>query len=148
MQTKIAPVALALSLALIFFGIADSQAQTQTPGARKQATLSATHLPANYRQLIAAYISARDNHVVRDAKITKPYERWGGLLRGGTFTAVCVAVFRDNPFGIVVRDNWVVSYEGGEIKPIAMGMESCSDLSPFPELMKAISARRPGGATR
>lgn len=146
MQTKMAPVALALSLALFFPGVADSQAQTA--GAPKQATPSATQLPASYRQLIAAYISARDNHVVRDAKITKPYERWGGLLRGGTFTAVCVAVFRDNPFGIVVRDNWVVSFEGGEIKPIAIGMESCSDLSPFPELMKAISARRPGGATR
>jgi hypothetical protein len=143
-----APVALALSLALVLLGIADSRAQTQTVGAPKQAAPSATHLPANYRQLIAAYISARDNHVVRDAKITKPYERWGGLLKGGTFTAVCVAVFRDNPFGIVVRDNWVVSYEGGEIKPIAMGMESCSDLSPFPELMKAISARQPSRPTR
>jgi hypothetical protein len=148
MQTRMAPIALALTLTLFFLGIVDSRAQAQTAGTPKQATPSATHLPANYRQLIAAYISARDNHVVRDAKITKPYARWGGLLRGGTFTAVCVAVFRDNPFGIVVRDNWIVSYEGGEIKPIAMGMESCSDLSPFPELMKAISARQPSRATR
>jgi hypothetical protein len=32
-------------------------------------------------------MSADDRDVMRDAKITKSYERWGGLLRGGTFTA-------------------------------------------------------------
>jgi hypothetical protein len=147
MRTSMAPVALVLS-ALLLVGITDCWAQSQTTVASKPTTPSAPPLPANYRQLVAAYISARNRYVVRDAKITKPYERWGGLLRGGTFTAVCVAVFRDNPFGIVVRDNWVVSYEGGEIKPIALGMESCSDLSPFPELLKAISARSPASVTR
>jgi hypothetical protein len=133
-------------LALLLLGTAPAEAQGQTGSPPKQASPSATPLPANYRQVIAAYIASRDHHVVRDAKITKPYERWGGLFKGGTFTAVCVAVFRDNPFGIVVRDNWVVSYQGGEIKPIAMGMESCSDLSPFPELIKAIAARRAGAS--
>ncbi|MBR1230494.1 hypothetical protein [Bradyrhizobium sp. AUGA SZCCT0182] len=147
MRTIVAP-ALALSLAILLLGVAAAEAQNLTAGAPKQAPSSATPLPANYRQLIAAYIGARNYYVVRDAKITKPYERWGGLIRGGTFTAVCVAVFRDNSFGIVVRDNWIVSYQGGEIKPIAMGMESCSDLSPFPELMKAIAARRARGGTR
>ena len=145
MRTSTAPVALALSFALLARGITDARAQNQTTAAPKPTTPSATPLPANYRQLVAAYIGARNRYVVRDAKITKPYERWGGLLRGGTFTAVCVAVFRDNPFGIVVRDNWVVKYEDKEIKPVALGMESCSDLSPFPELLKAIAARRPRG---
>jgi hypothetical protein len=148
MRTTTAPVALALSVAFLSFGIADSRAQSQTAGTQKQTTPTAAALPADYRQLIAAYISTDDRYVVRDAKITKPYERWGGLLSGGTFTAVYVAVFRDNPFGIIVRDNWVVKYEDGQIKPVAKGTESCSDLSPFPELMKAISARRTGVGRR
>jgi hypothetical protein len=91
--------------------------------------------------LIAAYLSADDRYLVHDHK---PYARWGGLFRGGTFTAVCVAVVRDNPFGIIVRDNWAFKYDNGQIKPVEKGTESCSDLSPFPDLMKAISARRGG----
>jgi hypothetical protein len=98
--------------------------------------------------LIATYVSADDRYVVRDAKITKPYERWGGLLKGGTVTVVCVAVFRDNPLGIVVRDNWVFDFENGQIRPTTLGMDHCSDLSPFPELLKAIAARRPGSGKR
>ncbi|MDB5578473.1 MAG: hypothetical protein JWR80_3649 [Bradyrhizobium sp.] len=74
--------------------------------------------------------------MVRDAKISQRYERYGGLFRGGTFTAICVAIFRDNPFGIVVRDNRVVRFEQGQVNQVAMGMESCSDLSPFPELTR------------
>jgi hypothetical protein len=149
MRITMAHAALALSLAFLFVAITNASAQNQTVGAPKQQTTPvATTVPANYRQLIAAYIGARDDHVVRDAKITTPYERWGGLLQGGTVRVVCVTVFRDNPFGIVVRDNWVFSFEGGAIKPTTLGMDSCSDLSPFPELMKVVSAQRTGGWTR
>ena len=148
MRTTRAPAALALSLAVLFLGTAGSLAQNQMAGAPQRTTQSAVLPPANYRQLIAAYVSADNRYTVRDAKITKPYERWGGLLKGGTVTVICVAVFRDNPLGIVVRDNWVFRFEGGEIKPTALGMDQCSDLAPFPELMTAIAARRPGGGTR
>ncbi len=48
--------------------------------------------------------------------------------------AVCVAIFRDNPFGMVVRDNWVMTIENGQVKQIGMGLETCSDLAPFTEL--------------
>jgi hypothetical protein len=138
MRTTTALVALCVSLTTLL-GARDVLAQNGKAGAPKQSAWPAAALPANYRQLIAEYIRTRNRYVVRDAKISKPYERWGGLLRGGTFTAVCIAVFRDNPFGIVVRDNWVVRFEDRQIKPVAMGMESCSDLSPFPELIKALA---------
>lgn len=95
---------------------------------------TAARLPTNYRQLIAQYIRARNQYIIRDAKITAPYERFGGILRGGTISAVCVAIFRDNPFGILVRDNHVFMFEKGNLMPIGLGMESCSDLSPFIEL--------------
>ena len=95
---------------------------------------AAARPPANYRQLIAQYILARNRYIIRDAKITAPYERFGGIFKGGTIPAVCVAIFRDNPFGIVVRDNHVFTFKKGNLEPIGMGMESCSDLSPFIEL--------------
>ncbi len=152
MRTTKAPVALglsfALSLALLLLGTAHSRAQNQPAGATARMTPPAELPPANYRQLIAAYVSTDHRYTVRDAKITKPYERWGGLLKGGTVTVVCVAVFRDNPFGIVVRDNWVFRFESGAIKPTGLGMDQCSDLAPFPELLAAIAARRPGGGAR
>jgi hypothetical protein len=94
----------------------------------------AARLPANYRQLFAEYIRTHNRYVVRDAKITKPYEKWGGLLRGGSYAVVCVAIFRDNPFGIVVRDNWVLTIENGKPHELALGMDTCADLSPFTEL--------------
>jgi hypothetical protein len=126
--------AIALSVALDLSNAAGGLAQQQAGTRAKEAASAATGLPADYRRSIAQYIRAHNRYVVRDAKISQPYERYGGLFRGGTFTAVCVAVFRDNPFGIVVRDNWVLAFEQGQIKQVAMGMESCSDLSPFPEL--------------
>jgi len=139
MRTATASVALVVLLALLFLSAVDALAQNRTLAAPP---------PANYRQLIAAYMSADNRYTVRDAKITPPYDRWGGLLKGGTVTVVCVAVFRDNPLGIVVRDNWVFGFEGGQIKPTTLGMDRCSDLAPFPELMKTIAARRTNGGTR
>ena len=50
--------------------------------------------------------------------------------------AVCVAIYRDNPFGIVVRDNWVMTIEIGCVKEMAKGLESCSELLPFRELKR------------
>jgi hypothetical protein len=134
MQRITLALTIGLSAALIISNAAGSLAQQQSGSRTKVTAPPAARLPSDYRRSIAQYIRARNRYVVRDAKISQPYERYGGLLRGGAFTAVCVAVFRDNPFGIVVRDNWVLTFEEGQIKQLAMGMESCSDLSPFPEL--------------
>jgi hypothetical protein len=64
---------------------------------------------------MAQYILTHSRYVIDDAMITKPYEEWGGLFRGGTFTAVCIAIFRDNPFRIVVRDNVVLLCMIGQV---------------------------------
>ena len=106
-----------------------------TPDPRETAAVSA-EMPSNYRVLVAEQIRAnyRYRNVMRDAKITPPYQRYGGLFRGGTMPAVCVALYRDNPFGILVRDNFVFAYEDGKMQNIALGTESCSDLSEFTEL--------------
>jgi hypothetical protein len=126
--------AIALSVALLTLNGTRCPAQQQSGGRTKDATSLAARLPADYRRLMAQYIRANNRYVVRDAKISQPYERYGGLFHGSTFAAVCAAIFRDNPLGMVVRDNWVLTFDEGQIKQVAMGMESCSDLSAFPEL--------------
>jgi hypothetical protein len=125
---------LALTFVLLHLPVTGSYAQGQP---------TAQPMPANYRDFIATYLSQRNRYVVRDAKITKPFEKWGGLFKGGTFAAVCVAVFRDNPLGIVVRDNWAFENDGGRIKPVELGMSHCEPLYPFPELMKALASTNP-----
>ena len=132
-----------LVLALLCFDISKSLALDPPVSTSKEAMLPTAGVPANYRQLLAEYIATHNRYTVRDAQITKPYERSGGLFKGGSFTAFCVAVFRDNPLGTIVRDNWVLHFDDGQIKQAGMGMESCSDLSPFPELLRAIANRQP-----
>jgi hypothetical protein len=106
-----------------------------TPDPKETAAVSA-EMPENYRALVAEQVRAhyRYRNLMRDAKITPPYERYGGLFRGGTMPAVCVALYRDNQFGILVRDTLVFAYEEGEMRSILLGTESCSGLSDFPEL--------------
>jgi len=97
---------------------------------------AASRLPPNYRHLIAQYILARTHHVIHKAMITPPYNKYGSIFRGGTIPAVCVAIFRDNPFGIVVRDNWVLTVENGRVLNLAIGFDTCSGFSPFNELKR------------
>src|SRR4051812_38406670 len=111
--------AMVWSLGLALLHTSNSFAEGETPAAQ---------WPVNYRQLMARHILADNRYVIRDAKITKPYEKWGGLLHGGSFSAVCVAIFRDNPFGIVVRDNWVLTIKNGRIEYRALGLDRCSNL--------------------
>jgi hypothetical protein len=125
----------AAAIAIGAIGITGSVAQDRSSGHAKETRASG--LPANYRQLVAQYVRTHNRYVIRDAKITKPSEGFGGLLQiGRSILAVCVVVFRDNPFGIVVPDNWVMTIENGKVEEIPIGFGSCSDLSPFPELMR------------
>ena len=100
----------------------------------KETAAASAALPSNYRVLVAEYIRTHNRYVIRDAKITPPYERYGGLFQGGTMPAVCVAIYRDNPLGILVRDNRVFTYQNGQLREILLGTEPCSDLSAFTEL--------------
>jgi hypothetical protein len=102
-------------------------------------TASATaRLPSNYRELTAAHILSHNSYVIRDAKITPPYEKSRGLFRGGTMPAVYIAIYRDNPLGIVVRDNRTLTLEDGQVREVELGMGSCTDLSPFIELKRSL----------
>ena len=103
----------------------------------KEVAAATARLPPNYRELMAQYIRLHCHCVVLDAKISPPYEKYGGLLRGGTNPAVCVAVYRDNPLGITIRDHWVLTFENGQLGRVPIGLDSCADLSPFPELAGA-----------
>lgn len=105
-----------------------------TPTDPKETLAATARLPPNYRELMAQYIRLHNRYPIRDARITPPYERYGGLFRGGTIPAVCIAIYRDNPLGITVRDNWVLTFEDGRVHDINLGTEPCTDLSPFTEL--------------
>jgi hypothetical protein len=134
--------AIALSVAVFMMNVNGSLAQDRSNRGTKDTASPAARLPANYRQLMAQYIRTHNRYVVRDAMISKPYEKYGGLLRGGTYAAVCIAIFRDNPFGIVVRDNWVLTFENGHPHELALGLDRCSDLSAFTELKQPQPAGR------
>ena len=103
----------------------------------KESRDAAAQLPPNYRQLMADYIRAHNEYLIRDARITPPYQRYGGLFRGGSIPAVCIAIYRDNPLGMPVRDNRVLTVESGQIHEIRLGTEPCTDLSPFTELKQS-----------
>ncbi len=125
----------AFSVAIFILGVFASDAQDRTSNKSADAGSSAAaRLPSNYRLLMAQYLRAHNPYPIKDVMITPPYEKFGGLFQGGTFPAVCIAIFRDNPFGIVVRDNWVLTIENGQVKKSSLGMEQCAHLSPFTEL--------------
>ncbi|MGA8494533.1 MAG: hypothetical protein WB764_03570 [Xanthobacteraceae bacterium] len=104
----------------------------------KETASATTRLPNNYRELMAAYILSHNRYVIRDARMTPPYEKSRGLFRAGTMPAVCIAIYRDNPLGIVVRDNRVLTWEDGQLREVALGMDQCTDLSPFIELKRSL----------
>jgi hypothetical protein len=104
----------------------------------RETASATTRLPNNYRELIAAYILSHNRYVIRDARITPPYEKSRGLLRDGTMPAVCIAIYRDNPLGVVVRDNRILTWEDGQLREVEHGMDSCTDLSPFIELKRSL----------
>ena|SRR5882757_199280 len=91
-------------------------------------------LPPNFRTLVAEYIRRSSSYPIQGAKITPPYQRWGGLVRGGTMSCVCVAIYRNNPLGMLVTDHRVFTFENGKVHEILIGTELCNDLSTFQEL--------------
>jgi hypothetical protein len=48
---------------------------------------------------------------------------------------VWVVVYRDNPFGIVVPDNWVMTIENGRVAEIPI-LAPQPEMFPFPELKR------------
>jgi len=91
--------------------------------------------------MCAQYISDKNFTLVQQtAAANLPAWKPSGLLwwhfRRGAIPAVCVAIFRDNPFGIVVRDNWVLTIENGQVQDLAIAFDTCAGLFLFNELMR------------
>ena len=135
LATALRNVCLAASLAAIFgAGSVAANAQTSFPPGREPS--AASRLPPNYRQLFAQYIRAENIWPIREAKISKPYAKYGGILRGGTYPAVCIRVARDHPLGHVVRSDWIFTFDEGKIKQLLKGLDPCDNLGPYPELKR------------
>ena len=110
-------------------------AQTSFPPGQEPP--AASRLPPNYRELFAQWLRARNVWPIRDAKISKPYAKYGGILRGGTYPVVCVAVSRDHPMGHVVHSKWIMTFDEGKVKQLLnSGLDPCDNLRPYPELKR------------
>jgi hypothetical protein len=92
-------------------------------------------VPSDYRKQAAKVILDRTNYKIRDAQISTPSNMWAGLLAGGTLPGICAVIFRDNPFGSVVRDVWQITFSGGRVATASYANISCDNTSKFHELL-------------
>jgi hypothetical protein len=60
---------------------------------------------------------------------------WAGLLAGGNLPGVCAVIFRENPFGMVVRDTWQITFKNGAIATADYANIACDHTSKFPEVL-------------
>jgi hypothetical protein len=124
------------------------QLATAGNATKDNSTKDAAHggpLPANYRQMFAEYVAAyartKPNFAIHDAFISKPFDKWGGLFRGGTMTTVCVQVMVENKLlfpGHDASSDFFMTVKDGQVDDLAPETGPCSDLSPFPELLQLI----------
>ena len=104
---------------------------------------AARKLPPNYRQLMAQYITVRlivprlrGRFQIRDVKISRPHPKAGGLFSSTLVPAVCVVLYRDNPFGYIVTENFVMTIDGGRVRELpTINLEACPGYSTFHELL-------------
>jgi len=92
-------------------------------------------VPSDYRKQAAKIILDRTNYKIRDAQISTLSNMWAGLLAGGNLPGVCVVIFRDNPFGRVVRDVWQITFSGGKVATASFANISCDNTSKFHEVL-------------
>jgi hypothetical protein len=127
---------------LICCALAISALDGAVPIASAQDNKSAAQgLPANYRQMMAKYIT--DTYIVprlrfpiRDVKISQPHARSGGLFSSSVVPAVCVILYRDNPLGQIVDENFVMTVEKGRVRQLpTINVDSCPGYSKFHELL-------------
>jgi hypothetical protein len=103
--------------------------------------------PANYRQLVAAKIrEMEDVSALQAVEISRPRERFVGLINGGTRPAVCVRVVRPNIFGASAAWYYFFYFENGKADGykfvptnlIERAMYPCDDpLTPITPLVRS-----------
>ena len=104
--------------------------------------------PQNYRQLIAAKLRQwEDVPTIRSAEISKPHQKFVGLIYGGTRPTVCVKLGQPNLIGMpstfyyvfYFSDGQVDGYKQGAVMPEQVPLIGCGDqpLTKFTELARA-----------
>jgi hypothetical protein len=136
----------AAAIAALVSGCASTAETASGGGALATNTIVA---PTNYRQAVPAKLrQMEDASTISAAEITKPHERWMGLINGGTRPVVCVRLVRPNILGTPATyfymfyfDNGVADgYQQGAISPMHAMMIGCQGepLTPFTELKRRV----------
>jgi hypothetical protein len=118
-----------VSIAAVMLNLTASLAQ----GRSGAAVSFAPGLPADYRELMAQYIRAHYRHEIRDARISLPYYKYRGESHDSSL-AVCVAIYRDDPAGRIVRDTLILAVEDGQVQELRRVLDECWNFSAFTEL--------------
>ena len=97
--------------------------------------------PPNYRQLVARKVIEGTAHIgpIRSATISRPTDRFVGLLGGGSRPIVCATATNDGRF-IQQVTHWLFMFENGKIASVAVnpGAIYCAGVpdGPFPEVVR------------
>ncbi len=98
-------------------------------------------VPAHYRQLVAQKVIEGTKHIgpIRSATISRPVDRFVGLVSGGSRPVVCATTTNEGRF-IAQTTHWLFLFENGQIasalpNPPAIHCISVQD-EPFPEVAK------------
>lgn len=106
----------------------------KTQGSGSSASLSG--VPSDYRRRAALIIKSRTNYRIRGGRISGLSMMWAGIQWGGNLPGVCALIFRENPFGSVVRDTWQITFKHGAIAGAGYANISCDNTSKFPEVLE------------
>ena len=104
-----------------------------------------TAAPANYRRAVAAAMRELvDVSTIKSAQITRPHERFVGLLYGGTRPVVCVSAVHPNLLGLDAPNPYLFYFNNGRAEGYKQGYYGpgtqyqigCrgEQFTPFPEL--------------
>jgi hypothetical protein len=108
---------MASAVAVFFSGCASSGGLTGSSG-----NISA---PSNYRQAIAAKLKQWEKvSDIRSAEITKPHNKFLGLIVGGTRPAVCVKLVMPNLIGSNAAYYYDFYFDNGEVDGYRQGATS------------------------
>jgi hypothetical protein len=111
-------------------------AVSDTSSAQEKGVGSA--VPSNYRRLVASRIlETTERQKIRRAQISRPVEKWVGLINGGNRPAVCAVIYRETPLFAEGRDCWLITFVGGSIASAGYSYEgcNCAGFSPFVEVL-------------
>jgi hypothetical protein len=112
-------------------------AAIHAPCAQAQGKSEQVRMPPNYKTLIANHMlkAGFRKDLLDSAMISRPYAKWGGLIRDGTMPTVCVAVWT-NSLVVPTKRYWEIFYtiENGEVHQLRPGLDQCPPFSPFYEV--------------